>query len=235
MTFSVPTRARINSTCSVQDLARRPVRRNPGDLVQEPAQHLLTMLGMQHLRVVLHTGQPALHVLEGRDRRVRGGRRDGEARRRFGHRVTMAHPHPDPGRKPLQQGRTRISDGEFSGPVLATTGPVDPAAERRGHGLESVADPQDRDVGVEQRRVELRRVRAVDAGRTAGQDDRRGRLGQHVGHRHGRRHDLRIHGGFPHPPGDELRVLRAEINDQDGVRLQLMPGKVARAWWHGRG
>jgi hypothetical protein len=57
-------------------------------------------------------------------------------------------------------------------PVRATG-----AAERGGHRLEPVADAERRDAGLEQRRVELRRVVGVDARRATGEDDRRGLAG----------------------------------------------------------
>ena len=43
----------------------------PGDVVQEPAQHLLPVRRVPDLRVVLHAGEPPLGVLERRDRRAR--------------------------------------------------------------------------------------------------------------------------------------------------------------------
>ena len=39
-----------------------------GDVVQEVLEHLLAVLGVQHLGVPLHAGEPAVDVLERRDR-----------------------------------------------------------------------------------------------------------------------------------------------------------------------
>ena len=53
----------------------------------------------------------------------------------------------------------------------------------------------------------------------AGQDDRARALGQHLGHRHRVRHDLGVHVGLTDPAGDQLRVLRAVVDDENEVRL----------------
>jgi hypothetical protein len=92
---------------------------------------------------------------------------------------------------------------------------VDRAAEGDGHGLVPVADPEDRDVGLEQGRVDLGRAGRIDAGRAAGQDHRSWATGQDLGDRHRRRHDLAVDVGLADPPRDELRVLRTEVDDQD--------------------
>ena len=69
-------------------------------------------------------------------------------------------------------------------------GLLDRAAERPGHRLEAVAHAEHRHPGLEQRRVERGGALLVDRRRPAGQDDRRGLLGEHLGHRHRVRHDL---------------------------------------------
>ena len=73
----------------LDDVEHRPGLPAAGDVVQEVLEHLLTVLGVQHLRVPLDAGQPALDVLERRHRRPgrRGqhgepvGRREPRSRR----------------------------------------------------------------------------------------------------------------------------------------------------------
>ena len=60
------------------------------------------------------------------------------------------------------------------------------------------------------------RAGRVDRRGAAGQDDRRRPLGQHLGHRHRVRHDLAVDPGLADPAGDQLRVLRPEVDHQDG-------------------
>ena len=77
----------------VDDVGRRPGRPSAGDVVQEVLEHLLAVLGVQHLGVELHAGQPAVDVLERRHRGAGDGRGDGEPVGRRGDRVAVAHPH----------------------------------------------------------------------------------------------------------------------------------------------
>ena len=102
--------------------------------------------------------------------------------------------------------------------VFGRAGALDRAAEAGHHQLESVADAEDRHPGVEQARRGGRRAVGVDRRGAAGQDDRLRPLGQHLRHRHGGGDDLGVHVALAHPAGDQLRVLRAEVDDEDGVK-----------------
>ncbi len=69
--------------------------------------------------------------------------------------------------------------------------------------------------GLEDALVGLRRALGVDAGRAAGEDDARGaQTFQHAG-RGVEADDFRVDVQLPHAPRDDLRVLRAEIEDED--------------------
>ncbi len=46
-----------------------------------------------------------------------------------------------------------------------------------------------------------------------------GRAGQHLGHRHRVRDDLGVDVCLPHPAGDQLRVLRPVVDDEDEIGL----------------
>ncbi len=63
----------------------------------------------------------------------------------------------------------------------------------------------------------LRGARLVDRRRAAGQDDRLRAAGQHLGDRHGVRDDLGVDPGLADPAGDQLGVLRPEVDDEDQV------------------
>jgi hypothetical protein len=101
---------------------------------------------------------------------------------------------------------------------LADGAGLDPAAELLHHRLLAVADAQHRHPRRQQRRVGARRVRLDDRRRAAGEDygarrepgeERRIDLGAWV--------DLAVDAGLAHPPGDQLRHLAAEINDENAV------------------
>ena len=85
-----PQMARLSPTCVadlldllVDDVDHRPGRPAAGDVDEELLEHLLAVLGVQHLGVPLHAGQPAARassnaatgVLVGRGERGEAGRR----------------------------------------------------------------------------------------------------------------------------------------------------------------
>src|SRR5262249_19526824 len=81
-----------------------------------------------------------------------------------------------------------------------------------------------RDAQLEDLRVAARRARLVDTGRTPGEDQpARGQLG-HARRRQVVPHHLAEDVLLAHPPGDQLPVLRAEVQDQDAFTLGLCHG-----------
>src|SRR5882762_5967830 len=91
----------------------------------------------------------------------------------------------------------------------------DPPAELLRQGLHAVADAQDRHAMLEHR---LRRPAGrflVGRHMAAGEDDALGAEITHEGVGYVVRVDLAIDLGFPDPPGDQLRVFRTEVEDQD--------------------
>src|SRR5690606_30555344 len=94
---------------------------------------------------------------------------------------------------------------------------VDGAAERVRHGLEAVADAQHGHARLEQRAVDRRRPRLVHAGRPARQDDGGRAPLEDLLDRPRVRHDLRVHVRLAHAARDELRVLGAVVDDEDGT------------------
>ncbi len=117
--------------------------------------------------------------------------------------------------------------------VLTGAVVVDRAAERGGHQLEAVAHAEDGDPGLEERAVQGRRALRVHRRGAAGEDDRARVLRQHLGHRHGGRDDLAVDPGLTDTAGDELGVLRAEVDDEDHVGRGV--GGGGGCCWHGGG
>ena len=133
----------------------------------------------------------------------------------IGHAVAVAHPDRQV-RGQLTRAACRPGWSRTVRAVLAGAGVRDRAAERLRHRLEAVADAEHRHVAVEQAGVEPGGARLVHTGRPAGQDDRRRVLRQHLGHRHRVRHDLGVDPRLTDPPGDELGVLGAEVDNEHG-------------------
>ena len=183
-----------------------------GEFVQEPAQHLLPVRRMHHLGVILHTRQPTFPVLERRNGSSSAGGHHVESIGSGCDRVAVAHPH----RLRRRQIRMQLSPRhiQLRAAVLAGSGLGDRAAEHLRHGLKPVADAEHRHPEVEYRRIQLRRAVGVHAGRPAGQHDGLRVTGLDVLHAGGVRDNLGIHPGLTDAAGDELRVLRAEVDHQ---------------------
>ena len=90
--------------------------------------------------------------------------------------------------------------------------------------------PKTGHTGLEQLGVDLRGARRVHGGRTAGEDDGRGLLGQHLFGGEGVRHDFGVHVGFAHAAGDELRVLGAVVDDEDRPVVRSGGGRSSRPY-----
>ena len=126
----------------------------------------------------------------------------------------MTHPHHLVVRGAVEQARALLHAGGGV-PVFACAGASDRSAQGLGHGLESVADAQDRHSGVEERRVNGGGAVGVDRGGAAGEDDGRRLLVQHDGGIHGVGHNLGVDTGLTHAAGDELGVLGTEVHHED--------------------
>ncbi len=198
----------------VDDVGGRPRGRDAGTDVQEPLEHGLAVRGVQHLGVPLHAEEAPLGVLEGGDLGAVGAAGHREPRRRDDDRVAVRHPHRLANRLTREEHRVGV-DGGRGATELGALGALHRAAERLGHRLEAVTDAEHRHAGVEERGIDRRRTVGVDAGRTAREDHRRGLTREELGHGHLVRHDLAVDLRLAHAAGDQLRVLSAEVDDED--------------------
>ena len=124
-----------------------PVGLEAGAVAEEVLQHPLPELGVHHLGVPLHAVQPALVVLERRDRRAGRGRGHRETVRRAGHGVAVRHPDRLlgwAGRRTASR-RCPRRTARYARTRRSRCGPR--AAERLRHRLEAVAHAEDRDPG----------------------------------------------------------------------------------------
>ena len=132
----------------------------------------------------------------------------------------MAHPHVlSFGEFGKQAGTVRY--GELGLAVLGISRPGHPAAQPVRQQLMAVTNPQQRDVQIEDIRVDLVGIIGVDRGRPSRQDQSGwpARLDLRGGDVAG--NDLREYVGLPDPPGDQLRVLGTEADDEDTIDAEF--------------
>ena len=197
--------------------AHGPVAMTPGDFAHEVAQDGGAMRGVYHFKMKLHGIEAPRIVADGGHRRVRRNAEHLEARRQRGDTVAVAHPHriflaflPDAFENRAVGNQFDLGAAEFA----MMTG-LDRAAELLGHGLFAVADAEHRHARVVNLLRGERGIRIVHRGRTAGEDHP---LRPHGGKGFGRLligHNLGIDAFLADAAGDQLRHLRAEIDDQD--------------------
>ena len=195
----------------------RPSAPRPAHLEREIPEDGGAVLGVHYFGMELHPVEPTVGVFEGGNTRLPGSRGAAETVRQRVDEVSVA----GPGTKP------------FGNPGEKTSAPIVPklrgtvrAAGRRTYvsaafpreQLHPVADPKHRNRWREHAAGGRRRAIAIDALRPPGKDHsyRIPFPDIVVGGR--TRKDLAIHPHFAETPGDQLRVLRAEIKDEQGFR-----------------
>ena len=124
-----PTFSRIEVDQLLDDVGRGPVAREPGATVEEVLEHPLAEGRVHHLGVPLDAVEPALVVLERRDRRAGGGGGDRHPGGCLGDRVAVAHPDRLVGGLAVEQGRRGVGDRRRRRAELRQPGVLDRAAE----------------------------------------------------------------------------------------------------------
>ena len=174
------------------------------------------MLGVHHFRMEQQAVQAALDRLH-RDDGGRGTRRrDREAAWHAAHIVAVARPDAELVGNPFEQprgDRPCHADGRVA--ELALARPPHVAAEQARHQLHAVADAEDGDAQVEDARVAGRCAGIGNTPRSTREDETGGALGLDGRARRIERHDLGVDRHFTQTTCDELRVLRAEIEDEN--------------------
>ena len=117
----------------------------------------------------------------------------------------------------VPQDHRRAGRRERRAAVLAAAGAGDLAAELERHELRAVADAEHRDAEVVDAGVDARGALDVDRRGTTAEDHARGPPCRDLGCGDRVGHDLGVDVRLAHPPRDQLGVLRAEVDDEDGV------------------
>ncbi|MNM73733.1 hypothetical protein D3C81_854730 [compost metagenome] len=180
---------------------------------------------MGHFRVELHAIPTLLFVGHRGHRDAVGHGGDGEARGHVRDVVTVAHPHIQTRLaavvgQPAQQ-RVVALQLHFGMAEFALVGRFRATAQLLGHGLQAVADAEQRQAAVEHFLRCGRCARQRGGFRAAGQDDALGTKGGDFSRIVVPRPDFAIHAKFADATRDQLRVLCAEIEDEDLVVMDV--------------
>ena len=172
---------------------------------------------MIHLRVELNTVEaPALIGNGGIGAGVGMGDQR-KALRNLGHVIAVAHPRNGLLRDALEQLAAGIVIGDglavLPGGILLRGS--DLTAQRMRHQLAAVANTEDGNPQPEHFRVNVGRFLQIHAVGAAGENDAHGRKGADLVQGCGVGLDLAVDVLLPHPPGDQLIVLSAKVQNQD--------------------
>ena len=115
-----------------------------------------------------------------------------------------------------------VEEFNIGAAVLALPRLGDGAAERVGHGLEAVANAEDRHAQLQQLRPQGRCAIGVDRARTTRQHDGHRVLGLDFFNGGGVRNNLGINPSLTHATRNQLCVLRAEIHHEDWLMILVI-------------
>jgi hypothetical protein len=164
----------------------------------------------------LHRPHFSLSVFDGGNR-VGSFRRQPETRRQFFRRVAMRHPDREQLGQSLKKLRVKFLDLNFRVSILAFRGRPHLAAERVHHELQSVADAEHRDAEIEDTLVGQRRIFVVHRRRPARQNDSHRRVAANFFQAGVEGQDDRENFLFADAARNQLRILRPEVEDNDGL------------------
>ena len=139
-----------------------------------------------------------------------------------GHRVAMAHPDDLLPREVVEERRRRV-ELDLGLPVLGDVVRLDSPAQLPRHQLHPVADAERRNPELEDRGVGERRAVRVDGGGPAGEDERDRVPSPDLFCAEPVRDELRVDTRLADASRDQLAVLAAEVEDEDGA---LRPARL---------
>ena len=200
-------------------VAHGPVALGPADLIQEVADHLHAVFGVVDLGVVLHAVKTPLLIGDGHVGAGVGVGHQSEALGHLSHIVAVAHPGHALSGQTLEELAVGVVIGlglaVLSGGVVLSLG--DLAAQGVGDELAAVADAQDGHAPGENFRVHMGGGLQIDGVGTAGEDNADGVHGLQLGQGSGVGLDLAVNAALTDPAGDELVVLSAEVQNNNGL------------------
>ncbi len=201
---------------SLAVVAEVPGRLAAGDVEEKVAQDLRSRFGVRHFGMEEDAVTAALAILEPRDRSVRGASDDAKSGRRLHDAISVARPHALMRRSVRKQ--RRICDHiDFGAAVLALRRRFDLSVEEVRGELHAVADDQRGNAELQHLARTDRRGFGVNRLRTAGKNDRFRRELADFCDGVVERMDHGVDALLADPAGDQLCVLRAEVENQDSL------------------
>src|SRR5690606_10457295 len=198
------------------------------DIQQEARQNAPALAGVGHFRVELHTIVAARVIAHRSDGAARRAGENMETRRHVRDLVTVAHPHVEAEHAVVVHvvfdtvEQLRLTHEVDTGITEFTyIGTLNLAAKLLGHGLHAVANTEQRYAQIEYRLWRARAVRRMyRLGATSKDDPARVEL-TNILIAHVKWVQFAVHPELTHAAGDQLGVLRAEIENQDAVRMDI--------------
>ena len=182
--------------------------------MHEVFQQLLPARRMDDFGVKLQPVEPALTVLDGGIRRVLCVRHGFEALGQLGHFVAVRIPNIHRCAQPFEE-RAILRHVQLRRAVFAPLAVLHFPAEKVRHELHAVADAEDRQAHGEDRLIRVRRFLRVNGRRPAAEDDSLWLMRGDFFRGGVVRKDDRIDVTLANPPRDDLRILTAEIENDD--------------------
>ncbi len=189
---------------------RRPGWRSSANLAHKAAQDLAPARGMMHLRVKLHPIPAALHIAHRRHRAIGAGCKHPKALRQLLNPVTVRHPH----RIGPQRQKWIIGHGlDLRQAIFARLRRPHLPAQGMRQQLHPIANAKHRQTGTQQILGQCRRIVLIDRRRAAGENVATRLNGLHRLSRRIPGEKLAIDLHLAHPPRNQLRILRAKVEN----------------------
>src|SRR5210317_1317358 len=137
--------------------------------------------------------------------------------------ITVAHPDRAVtiDKKAVKKRAGRIFRQKVGMTILALACRHDPATEMVTHQLHAIADTQHGDPHFEEFFLYRRCAPVINGLRPPGKDDPRGIECLDLSQAHIKRMQLAVDMRFTHPSGNQLGVLRSEVEDQNLFRMDI--------------
>ena len=212
-------------------VAHGPVPRRAAHVVEEAAEHVRAVPGVVYLGMELHAVEPPRLVGDGHAGAGGAAGRQLEPLGDLLHIVPVAHPGDPRFRQAPEQRALGVKAGLGLAvfPGAALLGRAHPAPQQVGHELAAVADAQNGRPPGENGRVHLGRAVQIHRTGPPGENDADGLHGPQLLQRRGVGLHLAVYPALPHPAGDELVILPAEIQHDHSLMGHGRPSSCLEA------